>query len=142
MRLQEQDSPTNKITVMTIIILTILIIFTAPLASQETQISDPDPKATTYVRGILLKIALGELVLEDFAFIRQTIFPRIRDALTVQLKGMGAPDRMELLDRKLVGDDVSLQYWAWYGEKRFRVLVSLGPNKGLTSLRLISEATP
>jgi len=30
MRLQEQDSPTNKITVMTIIILTILIIFTAP----------------------------------------------------------------------------------------------------------------
>jgi hypothetical protein len=89
-----------------------------------------------------LKIALGELVLEDFAFIRQTIFPRIRDALTVQLKGMGAPDRMELLDRKLVGDDVSLQYWAWYGEKRFRVLVSLGPNKGLTSLRLISEATP
>ena len=108
----------------------------------STQISDPDPKATTYVRGILLKIALGELVLEDFAFIRQTIFPRIRDALTVQLKGMGAPDRMELLDRKLVGDDVSLQYWAWYGEKRFRVLVSLGPNKGLTSLRLISEATP
>ena len=142
MRLQEQDSPTNKITVMTIIILTILIIFTAPLASQETQISDPDPKATTYVRGILLKIALGELVLEDFAFIRQTIFPRIRDALTVQLKGMGAPDRMELLDRKLVGDDVSLQYWALYGEKRFRVLVSLGPNKGLTSLRLILEGTP
>jgi hypothetical protein len=71
MRLQEQDSPTNKITVMTIIILTILIIFTAPLASQETQIS-----------------------------------------------------------------------FTTTGEKRFRVLVSLGPNKGLTSLRLISEATP
>ena len=55
---------------------------------------------------------------------------------------MGAPDRMELLDRKLVGDDVLLQYWAWHGEKRFRVLVSLGPNKGLTSLRLILEGTP
>ena len=46
---------------------------------------------------------------------------------------------MELLDRQLVGDDISLQYWAWYGDKRFRVLVSLGPDEGLTALRLISE---
>ena len=42
---------------------------------------------------------------------------------------------------QLVGDDVSLQYWAWYGDTRFRVLVSLGPNRGLTALRLIPEST-
>ena len=86
-----------------------------------------------------MKISRGELVLEDFAFVRQTIFPRMRSALTNQLQGLGAPDRMELLDRQLVGDDISLQYWAWYGDKRFRVLVSLGPDEGLTALRLISE---
>ena len=105
----------------------------------STQISDPDPKATKYVQRMLVKISRGELVLEDFAFVRQTIFPRMRSALTNQLQGLGAPDRMELLDRQLVGDDISLQYWAWYGDKRFRVLVSLGPNEGLTALRLISE---
>jgi CubicO group peptidase (beta-lactamase class C family) len=106
----------------------------------STPIADPDPEATEYVRGMLAKIARGELVLDDFAFLRQTVFPRIRAALTAQLQGMGEPDRMELLDRQPVGDDVSLQYWAWYGAQRFRVLVSLGPEGGLTSLRLIPEA--
>ena len=108
----------------------------------STQILDPDPKATKYVREMLVKIARGELVLEDFAFVRQTVFPRMRSALTAQLKNRGAPDRMELMNRKTVGDDTVLQYWAWYGEKRFRVFVSLGPNNGLTSLRLIPEETP
>ena len=137
--LPEQDLSTPKITRAATIALTLLIILTSPLASQETQISDPDPKATKYVQRMLVKISRGELVLEDFAFVRQTIFPRMRSALTNQLQGLGAPDRMELLDRQLVGDDISLQYWAWYGDKRFRVLVSLGPNEGLTALRLISE---
>ena len=64
----------------------------------------------------------------------------MRRSLTAQLKGLGAPDKMELLDKKFLGDDVSLQYWAWYGDVRFRVLVSLGPNGGLTALRLVSES--
>ncbi len=111
----------------------------APTPPPSTPIADPNPEATEYVRGMLAKIARGELVLEDFAFIRQTVFPRIRAAMTAQLEGMGAPDRMELLARQPVGDDVSLQYWAWYGDQRIRVLVSLGPEGGLTSLRLIPE---
>jgi hypothetical protein len=111
----------------------------APAPPPSTPIADPDPEATEYVRDMLAKIARGELVLEDFAFIRQTVFPRIRAALTAQLQGMGTPDRMELLERQPVGDDVSLQYWGWYGNERFRVLVSLGPGGGLTALRLIPE---
>jgi hypothetical protein len=110
-----------------------------PAPPPSTPIADPDPEATEYVRDMLAKIARGELVLEDFAFIRQTVFPRIRAALTAQLQGMGTPDRMELLERQPVGDDVSLQYWGWYGNERFRVLVSLGPGGGLTALRLIPE---
>ena len=66
--------------------------------------------------------------------------PRMRRSLTAQLKNLDAPDRMELLDRKSLGDDISLQYWAWYGDTRFRVLVSLGPNGGLTALRIVSES--
>lgn len=112
----------------------------APAPPPSTRIADPDPEATEYVGEMLAKIARGELVLDDFAFIRQTVFPRIRAAMTAQLQGMGEPDRMELLARHPVGDDVSLQYWAWYGDQRFRVLVSLGPGGGLTSLRLITEA--
>ena len=113
----------------------------APEPPPSTPITDLDPVATQYIRDKLIKISKGDLTIEDFAFVRQTVFPRMRRSLTAQLKDLDAPDRMELLDRKLVGDDVSLQYWAWYGDTRFRVLVSLGPNRGLTALRLIPEST-
>ena len=89
---------------------------------------------------MLESISRDELELDDFDFVRQTVFPRIRGALTAQLAGMGRPDRLILLSRKLVGDDISLQYFAWYGEQRLRVIVSLGPAGGLTSLRVIPEA--
>ena len=110
-----------------------------PAGPPSTPIPDTDPEATIYVREILSKVARGELVLEDFAFVRQTVFPRMRVALTRTLQGLGSPDRLELLQVREVGDDREYQYWAWYGERRFRVLVSLGPRGGLTALRVIPE---
>lgn len=112
----------------------------AAAAPPITPITDPDLEATDYIAAMLESISRDELELEDFDFVRQTVFPRIRGALTAQLAGMGRPDRLILLSRKLVGDDISLQYFAWYGEQRLRVIVSLGPAGGLTSLRVIPEA--
>ena len=107
-----------------------------PELPPSTPIVDPEPAATAYVGRMLAKVARGELELSDFAFIRQTSFPRIRNTLTRTLQGLGAPDRLELLAWQQVGDDRRLQYWAWYGERRFRVRVSLGPQGGLTALRV------
>jgi len=112
----------------------------APETLPSIPITDLDPVATQYIRDKLIKISKGDLTIKDFAFVRQTVFPRMSRSLTAQLKGLGAPDKMELLDKKFLGDDVSLQYWAWYGDVRFRVLVSLGPNGGLTALRIVSES--
>ena len=109
----------------------------APPPPPVTPIEDPDPVATAYVRDMLAKISRGELVLSDFAFVRQTVFPRMKVALEGQLEGMGSPDRMALLSDERVGDDRALQYWAWYGDRRFRVRVSLGPEGGLTALRVL-----
>ncbi len=111
----------------------------APAPPATTPIPDADTEATAYVREILAKVARGDLEQDDFAFVRQTVFPRMRVALTRTLQGLGSPDRMELLQTKVVGDDREFQYWAWYGERRFRVLVSLGPQGGLTALRVIPE---
>ncbi len=111
----------------------------APVPPPTTPIRDTDPTATTFVREILSKVASGNLELADFAFVRQTVFPRMRTALTSALQGLGSPDRLELLQMQEIGDDRALQYWAWYGERRFRILVSLGPQGGLTALRAIPE---
>ena len=111
----------------------------APPPPPATPLTDTDPEATAYVEAMLARIARGDLELSDFAFVRQTIFPRMRAALAAQLEGLGAPDRLELLSSERVGDDQVMQYWAWYGERRFRVHVSLGPEGGLTALRLVQE---
>lgn len=111
----------------------------APPPPVTTPIADLDPAATAYVRSVLAKVAAGQLELADFAFVRQTIFPRMKAALTGMLQGAGEPTRMELLSRREVGDDVELEYFAWYSAERFRVVVSLGPEGGLTGLRVSPE---
>jgi CubicO group peptidase (beta-lactamase class C family)/imidazolonepropionase-like amidohydrolase len=102
-------------------------------------IPDREPQATAAVRAVLTRVAGGSLSLDDFEVVRQTIFPRMRAALTAVLQGKGAPTRLELLARREVGDDVERQYFAWFGAERFRVLVTLGPQGKLTALRISPE---
>jgi hypothetical protein len=71
--------------------------------------------------------------------VRQTVFPRMRAALTAAVRAKGAPTRLELMARREVGDDVERQYVAWYGAERLRVVVSLGPQGKLTALRITPE---
>ena len=102
-------------------------------------IADRDPQASAAVRAILTRVANGALALEDFEVVRQTIFPRMRAALTGAVQGKGALTRLDLLARREVGDDVERQYFAWFGTERFRVLVTLGPLGKLTALRITPE---
>jgi CubicO group peptidase (beta-lactamase class C family)/imidazolonepropionase-like amidohydrolase/Tol biopolymer transport system component len=113
---------------------------TAPPATLSR--ADPDPAATAYVSRLLTKIASDSLQLADFAFVRQTIFPRLRTLLTSTLRGKGTPTRMEFLVRRPLGDDIETEYYAWYGRERYRVVVSLGPAGGLTALRVTAEPAP
>ena len=97
-------------------------------------IEDPDPEATELVSATLDKASRGELELSDFSFIRQTSFPWIRDGLAENLDGLGAPNRLELVERRQLGDDWQLTYRAWYGNKEYRVRAGIGPEGGLTRL--------
>lgn len=108
-----------------------------PVPPATEPIPDPHPEVSRYVAAMLAKSAAGTLELADFAFVRQTVFPRMQRALFGALDGLGAPDRLELLSTEVVGDDTTLQYWAWFGERRFRVLSSVAPAGGLTALRVL-----
>jgi CubicO group peptidase (beta-lactamase class C family)/imidazolonepropionase-like amidohydrolase len=114
----------------------------APSPPATTPRPDPDPAATATVRAMLVKSAAGALTPADFAYLRQTIFPRLRAALEAQLRGKGPPTRLEFLARRDVGDDRELEYFAWYGPARFRVAASLAPSGGLTGLRVTPEPAP
>jgi CubicO group peptidase (beta-lactamase class C family)/imidazolonepropionase-like amidohydrolase/Tol biopolymer transport system component len=114
----------------------------APVPPVTTPRADPDTAATAYVARMLTKVAGGQLELTDFAFVRQTIFPRLKVAVTSLLGGKGAPTRMEYLTHRTLGDDVETEYYAWFGRERYRVIVSRGPQGGLTGLRVQPEAVP
>ncbi|WP_396219213.1 serine hydrolase [Gemmatimonas sp.] len=110
-----------------------------PTPPPTTAIPDREPQATATVQAILTRVAAGSLALEDFEVVRQTIFPRMRAALTATVQGKGPITRLELLARREIGDDVERQYFAWFGPQRFRVLVTLGPLGKLTGLRITPE---
>lgn len=111
----------------------------APAPAPTTPIADREPVATDSVRAVLTRVAAGSLELADFEVVRQTIFPRMRAALTGVLRGAGALTRLELLARREVGDDIERQYYAWFGSNRFRVTVTNGPVGKLTGLRVVPE---
>ena len=108
-------------------------------APPTTPIEDPAPEMTRTVSDVLARTGAGRLRLEDFAFVRQTIFPRIRAAAVRALDGRARPERLELLSRERVGDDWMLQYYAHYPGSRLRVSVGIAPGGGLTALRLQEE---
>jgi len=102
-------------------------------------IPDREPTVTATVQAILTRIASGQLELTDFEVVRQTVFPRLRTQLLGVLRGKGTPEKLQLLARREIGDDVERQYVAWYGSTRYRVTVTLGPLGKLTGLRVAPE---
>ncbi len=102
-------------------------------------IADPDPRATALLGEMLEKAADGALTQSDFEFLRRTMFPRVKAGLESALAGLGRPDRLSLLRREPEGDDTALEYFAYYGTRRFRVTTSLGPGGGLTGLGAVEE---
>ena len=108
----------------------------APPPPASEPIDDPEPEVTAFIASMLDKAATSGLELSDFAFIRQTSFPYVRDSLAETLAGLGAPDSLELLDREQLGDDTRLTYRVSYGDRTFRAGVGIGPEGGLTRLRI------
>jgi CubicO group peptidase (beta-lactamase class C family)/Tol biopolymer transport system component len=103
----------------------------APRRLPKAPITD-DPAVTARVRVLLAKSAHGELMLSDFAFLRVTLFPRLKALLERTLKDVPAFDRLELYQKRMIGDDMEHVYLAWSGSRVFRVTMSVDAAAGLT----------
>jgi hypothetical protein len=102
-------------------------------------IPDPDPAVTLYVRGVLEKVARGELGLADFEFVRTTLVPRMGTIYGRLLGPLGAIQGMDLVDRGEEGDDRALVYVVRYASAPMRVSVKIGPGGRLTNLFIARE---
>ncbi|MEC5160815.1 MULTISPECIES: hypothetical protein [unclassified Janthinobacterium] len=92
-------------------------------------IPDQEPEVTQAVRQVLLDAAEGKVAPQQFTErARAAMFPDEAKALGASLRGYGALDSLQLLERKVDGEDRLYRYRAAYAKAS--VLVDITYNKG------------
>jgi N-acyl-D-aspartate/D-glutamate deacylase/CubicO group peptidase (beta-lactamase class C family)/dipeptidyl aminopeptidase/acylaminoacyl peptidase len=108
----------------------------------DRSIRDSSAALTAVAARLLERVARGTVTQDDFAFFRRTVFPRMRAAYGAMLNGLGAPDRLELLRERIVGDDLIRSYRAIWGERRVRATISFARDQRPTGIQLTPESSP
>ena len=91
-------------------------------------IADREPAVTERVRALLVSAGQGKLSPEEFAYTRAGFFPDAVKYYQQLLGPLGVPQRLDLLERKEMGDDRVYRYAAVYGDQTLFVSASLAPN--------------
>ena len=91
-------------------------------------IADLEPAVTQRVRALLVSAGQGKLSPDAFAYLRAGFFPDAAKYYEKLLGPLGVPQRIDLLQRKEMGDDRAYRYAAIYGEQTYFVSVGLAPN--------------
>src|SRR5262249_23364421 len=116
-------------------------IYNPALAPDEAPIPDADPKVTEQARALLAFAAKGTLKAGDFAYVDADFVKAMNEAYSRVLKDQGEP-RLELLERKALGDDIEYRYRAIYPAAAYRVMLQVN-GAGVTelALRALPQAT-
>ena len=96
-------------------------------------VADPDPALGARLAGLLDSIAEGTPQPQDFAFVAADFFSVTVADYRELLRGAGPRSRIELLERRQIGDDWVHLYRAVYGGGTFLVSLGVAPDAGLSS---------
>jgi hypothetical protein len=107
----------------------------APRAPQA--IADREPEVTARLKGILVAAQEGRLVREDFPFGEISRFFQIAAGIYKDLlKGLGAPQHMDLVAREELDDDRIYEYEVSFERKAFRVRLGLAPDQRISDFQI------
>ena len=93
----------------------------------STPILDHDPAVTERVRKLLKAAGDGTLSPQDLPYLRGAFAAQSKEYQEL-LHPLGAPQRLDLLDHRELGDDRSFTYAVIYGTRTLRVQVALAPD--------------
>jgi CubicO group peptidase (beta-lactamase class C family) len=103
-------------------------------------IADRDPEVTARLRGLLASAGEGRLSPGEFAYVRAGFFPDTAKRYAELLKGLGEPLRVDLMERRELGDDRVYRYEVAYeGGRTFRVRIGIAPDAKLSTLSIAAE---
>jgi CubicO group peptidase (beta-lactamase class C family) len=93
-----------------------------------TPIEDREPALRARLEAVLAATRDGRITPNDFAYLRAGFFPGAAKAYQEMLAGVTSPDRITLLERRVLGDDRISLYDVAYGDRVFRVRLGLAPD--------------
>jgi CubicO group peptidase (beta-lactamase class C family) len=103
-------------------------------------IADREPQVTARLRGLLAAAREGRLTPAEFAYVRAGFFPDAAKRYAELLRGLGEPRRVDLLERRELGDDRVYRYEVAYdGGRTFRVGLGVAPDGKLSTLSIAPE---
>jgi len=108
----------------------------------EAPIRDREPAVTARLKELLAATMQGRLAPGQFAYVRAGFFPDTPKYYAEMLKGLGAPDKVELFERKELGDDRVYRYRVGYGQKSFDVRLGLAPDDKISVLSIAPRPVP
>jgi CubicO group peptidase (beta-lactamase class C family) len=98
----------------------------APL--EPKPIPDREPEVTARLKSLLAAASEGRLGSEEFAYVRAGFFPKVAKTYAELLRDLGALQRLDLVERRELGDDRVYGYDAAYAGRSFRVRLGLAPD--------------
>jgi CubicO group peptidase (beta-lactamase class C family) len=103
-------------------------------------IADREPEVTARLRGLLASAGEGRLSPDEFAYVRAGFFPDTAKRYAELLKGLGEPLRVDLMERRELGDDRVYRYEVAYeGGRTFRVRIGIAPDAKVSTLSIAAE---
>jgi N-acyl-D-amino-acid deacylase len=109
---------------------------------KRTIISDTRPEVARRLTEILNIAREGRLSPADFAYVRAGFFPRTAQFYETQLKRLGAPTRMDLVERSELGDDVVSIYELTFPSGTFVVRLALAPDNRISAFSMSPKQSP
>lgn len=100
----------------------------------RTPIPDRDPAVTERLTALLAGAQAGTLPAEQFAWQTPAETAAMAAEYAALLEGLGAPTRIDLLERRRLGDDEVHSYAVRYGEREFDATLAIAPDGRIAEL--------
>jgi CubicO group peptidase (beta-lactamase class C family) len=112
-----------------------------PQVNPSTPIPDREPSITARARSLLAAASDGKLPAQDLAFARDDAAEQARQFEQL-LRPLGAPRRLDLLERRDMGNDRVSTYAAVYADRTLRVQIALEPDGRVSDFTIEPEIAP
>jgi CubicO group peptidase (beta-lactamase class C family) len=104
----------------------------------STPIPDSEPLIAARVRALLAAASAGKLSAQDLSFAQGEAAEQAKEFEEL-VHPLGALRRLDLLDRRVLGDDRSSTFAAVYTDRALRVQIALAPDDGISDFTIESE---